>query len=84
MDAAPALPPPPASKIHFSDVTGMNQTVPCTLTPQSSTPVRSTRTPNWSLKPLEIKRPYRKEKVRFSPHLLEFRNKIKSQICGCM
>lgn len=65
MDAAPALPPLPASIIQFSDVTGMNQTVPCTLTPQSSTPVHSTRTPNWSPKQSEIKRRYRKEKVRF-------------------
>lgn len=83
MAVAPALPPLAASIIRFSDVTGMNPTVPCTLTPQSSTPVRSTRTPNWSPKQSEIKRLYKKEKVRFFPsQLLEFRNKNKSQICS--
>lgn len=55
--------PPPAPLILLSDVPGTNQTVPCTLTPQSLTPVPSTRTPNWSLRLWETRRPCRREKV---------------------
>lgn len=66
MKARPALPPQTTSIIQFSDLTGMNQTVLSTLTPQSSTPVHSTRMPNWSLKQSEIKKLYKKEKVCFS------------------
>lgn len=54
----------------------MNPTVPFTLTPQSSTPARSTRTPSWSPKRSEIKRLYRKEKVRLFP---EFRSAAPSE-----
>lgn len=59
--------PPPAPLILLSDVPGTNQTVPCTLTPQSSTPVPSTRTPNWSLRLWETRRPCRREKVGPTP-----------------
>lgn len=83
MDVAPALPPLAAAIIHFFDLPGMNQTAPCTLTPQSSTPVRSTRTPNWSLKRSAIKRLYKKEKVRSSP-VTGVQSRIKSQICSSM
>lgn len=66
MGVTPALPPLAARIIRFSDVPGTSPTAPCTLTPQSSTPVRSTRTPNWSLKQWETRRPYKKEKVCLS------------------
>lgn len=73
--ARPALPPQTTSIIQFSDVTGMNQMVPCTLTPQSSTPVHSTRMPNWSLKQSEIKKLYKKEKVCFTN--IDWNSKVK-------
>lgn len=41
----------------------MSPTVLCTLTQQNLTAARSTRTPNWCRRQLEIRRPCRKEKV---------------------
>lgn len=75
MKARPALPPQTTSIIQFSDVTGMNQTVPCTLTPQNSMAVHSTRMPNWSLKQSEIKKLYKKEKVCFTN--IDWSSKVK-------
>lgn len=80
MKARPALPPHTTSIIQFSDLTGMNQTVPSTSTPQSSTPVHSTRMPNWFLKQSEIKKLYKKEKVCFTN--IEFESRITSQVCS--
>lgn len=75
MKARPALPSQTTSIILFSDVTGMNQTDPCTLTPQSLTPVHSTRTPNWSLKQSEIKKLCKREKVCFTN--IDWSSKVK-------
>lgn len=44
----------------------MNQTVLCTLTPRSLMPVRSTRMPSWCQRRSGTRKPYKREKVRFS------------------
>lgn len=61
----------------------MNQTVLCTSTPQSLTPVRSTRTPNWCPRQSETRKLYKRAKVRFSCDAVSLGSTLLHQCLFC-